>query len=257
MTTPTSAAQPDPAPPSDAEIDAMMLAGGWRKSADGKHYECDAVAPPNPALLVSRRMQGCCMDCGRKYGDEFGFPDLVVSPEAWRALSPTKDDGGLLCPSCMCRRAHDAGLETRAKFRSGPFTDEGCPSCEMWAEKCAALAAERDEAKKQAEIAVNSQRTICRAAERLTAERDALRLEVEEDAGVRRVWQRRVQEAEAERDALRLDRKELLDLANDWRGCLCSGDAKHDPSCLTCREVAVRHRCAADLESALGGEGAE
>ena len=69
-------------------------------------------------------MQACCMDCGRKYGDEFGFPDLVVPHDIWAKISPTGDSGGLLCPSCMCRRAHDAGLENvRAVFRSGPFCE--------------------------------------------------------------------------------------------------------------------------------------
>ena len=67
------------------------------------------------------KLQGCCIDCGRKYGDEYGFPDLVVPDEAWKRLSPTGDTGGLLCPSCLCRRAHDAGVECEARFASGPF----------------------------------------------------------------------------------------------------------------------------------------
>jgi len=72
--------------------------------------------------VETRRMKGCCLDCGRKYGDEFGFPDLVVSPDVWKIISPTGDEGGLLCPSCMCRRAADAGLSNiPAVFRSGPF----------------------------------------------------------------------------------------------------------------------------------------
>lgn len=63
-----------------------------------------------------------CHDCGREYAHEHGFPDLVVPNEVWKIISPTGDDGGLLCPSCMCKRAHDAGLsEVRAVFRSGPF----------------------------------------------------------------------------------------------------------------------------------------
>lgn len=33
-------------PPSEAEMDAMMLKAGWRKTADGKHYAIEAVAPP-------------------------------------------------------------------------------------------------------------------------------------------------------------------------------------------------------------------
>lgn len=85
------------------------------------------TAPEAPALdagylVERRRMKGCCLDCGRKYGDEFGFPDLMVPHEIWALLSPTHDEGGLLCPSCMCRRAADLGMErVPAQFVSGPF----------------------------------------------------------------------------------------------------------------------------------------
>lgn len=65
---------------------------------------------------------GACWDCGRRYGDEYGFPDLVVPHDIWNNhISPTGNEGGLLCPSCICRRAHAAGVQCRAEFRSGPF----------------------------------------------------------------------------------------------------------------------------------------
>jgi hypothetical protein len=67
-------------------------------------------------------MNAPCFDCQRPYGDEHGFPDLVISNESWRRISPTGDEGGLLCPSCICKRLHDAGLENvEAAFRSGPI----------------------------------------------------------------------------------------------------------------------------------------
>lgn len=64
-----------------------------------------------------------CDDCGRKYGDQYGFPDLVVPNDVWKKLAPRYvNGGGLLCPSCMCRRAAELGLENvPATFRSGPF----------------------------------------------------------------------------------------------------------------------------------------
>lgn len=74
--------------------------------------------------LTDRRMQGCCFDCGRRYGDEYGFPDLVVSDDVWLKISPTGDEGGLLCPSCICRRLYIAGLQTVAVFRSGPLREK-------------------------------------------------------------------------------------------------------------------------------------
>ena len=63
-----------------------------------------------------------CHDCERVYGEP-GFPDLVVPHEVWNAISPTGDEGGLLCPSCLCARAELAGVECVAEFRSGPFAN--------------------------------------------------------------------------------------------------------------------------------------
>ena len=64
-----------------------------------------------------------CYDCGRPYGLEHGFPDLVVAHEVWERISPSRDGHGLLCPSCMCHRAHKSGIKCEAIFRSGPFVD--------------------------------------------------------------------------------------------------------------------------------------
>lgn len=62
-----------------------------------------------------------CYDCHRPYGDEFGFPDLVIDHDAWNAISPTKDEGGLLCPSCICKRLHGSGIKAQGAFTSGPI----------------------------------------------------------------------------------------------------------------------------------------
>lgn len=62
-----------------------------------------------------------CFDCFRLYGDQDGFPDLIIPDEAWRKISPTGDDGGLLCPSCICARLHLAGMRNvYGAFMSGP-----------------------------------------------------------------------------------------------------------------------------------------
>jgi hypothetical protein len=71
--------------------------------------------------------QGCA-DCGRAYGDEHGFPDLIISASVWRRISPSGDDGGLLCPSCICARLHKAGIQSvEGAFFSGPVrsVDQG------------------------------------------------------------------------------------------------------------------------------------
>lgn len=66
-----------------------------------------------------------CYDCGLDY-DNSGFADLVVPHDIWALISPTGDESGLLCPTCMVRAAARAGLtHIQAIFRSGPFTAAG------------------------------------------------------------------------------------------------------------------------------------
>jgi hypothetical protein len=62
-----------------------------------------------------------CQDCERSYGSEHGFPDLIIPYEAWKQISPTGDDGGLLCPSCICKRLHDKGIRCEGALMSGPI----------------------------------------------------------------------------------------------------------------------------------------
>ena len=47
------------------------------------------------------RVGACCFDCLRAYGT---FPDLIVSNDLWNIISPTGDEGGILCPSCLLSR---------------------------------------------------------------------------------------------------------------------------------------------------------
>jgi hypothetical protein len=67
---------------------------------------------------------GACLDCHRRYGDEHGFPDLIVPDDVWEAINPGSDGGGMLCPSCICARAYRAGVRAVAYFASGPFEQE-------------------------------------------------------------------------------------------------------------------------------------
>lgn len=68
-----------------------------------------------------------CYDCRRQYGHEHGFPDLIISYWAWKQISPTGDDGGLLCPSCICKRLHDKGIRCEGAFMSGPIISVSDP----------------------------------------------------------------------------------------------------------------------------------
>lgn len=62
-----------------------------------------------------------CQDCERPYGDENGFPDLIIPYSAWKRISPSGDEGGLLCPSCICKRLYDKGISCEGAFMSGPI----------------------------------------------------------------------------------------------------------------------------------------
>jgi hypothetical protein len=70
--------------------------------------------------MVSTVMKTTCEDCDREYGSG-GFPDLIIPYSDWKQISPTGDDGGLLCPSCICQRLHDKGLRCEGAFMSGPI----------------------------------------------------------------------------------------------------------------------------------------
>jgi len=62
-----------------------------------------------------------CEDCDRPYGHEHGFPDLIIPYESWIKISPSGDEPGLLCPSCICQRLHHAGIKCPGAFMSGPI----------------------------------------------------------------------------------------------------------------------------------------
>ncbi len=62
-----------------------------------------------------------CFDCGREYGEQHGFPDLIIENDAWRRISPSGDINGLLCPSCICKRLASAGIRCYGSFMSGPI----------------------------------------------------------------------------------------------------------------------------------------
>lgn len=61
-----------------------------------------------------------CYDCGRAYGSP-GFPDLIITNEAWRQISPYKNEGGLLCPSCICARLAKQKIRCFGAFMSDPI----------------------------------------------------------------------------------------------------------------------------------------
>jgi hypothetical protein len=64
----------------------------------------------------------CCADCELPYGGP-GWIDAVVPNDVWRQISPTHDEGGILCITCMARRCEALGLEdVPVMLASGPFS---------------------------------------------------------------------------------------------------------------------------------------
>lgn len=60
-----------------------------------------------------------CFDCKRPYADA-GFADLIIPNDAWRRISPTGNEGGLLCPSCIVARLSISGITCEGALMSGP-----------------------------------------------------------------------------------------------------------------------------------------
>jgi hypothetical protein len=75
-------------------------------------YLCDDYGNP---LAVG------CYDCGKRYGGP-DWIEAVVPHDIWAQISPTRDEGGLLCINCMARRCVNAGLQdVPVQLTAGPF----------------------------------------------------------------------------------------------------------------------------------------
>ena len=62
-----------------------------------------------------------CHGCGLLYASRC-WADVVVPNEIWKQISPTGDEGGLLCFNCIVGRLEDLGLSNVPfKVTSGPF----------------------------------------------------------------------------------------------------------------------------------------
>jgi hypothetical protein len=95
--------------------------GEWLKP------HCPQCAEDEGALHAAQG-SASCHDCARPYGHEHGFPDLIIPYWAWKQISPSGDDGGLLCPSCICKRLDAAGINCEGAFMSGPIISVSGPT---------------------------------------------------------------------------------------------------------------------------------
>lgn len=87
-----------------------------------------------------------CFDCGLEYGHDGGFEDLVIPTHIWRKISPTGDEGGLLCANCICARLTEKGISgVPAAYMSGPI--DTVSRHLMWAHGMAENLLDREEHK--------------------------------------------------------------------------------------------------------------
>ena len=54
-------------------------------------------------------MAAKCYDCGLKY-DDVGWIEAIIPDKVWNFISPTGDEGGILCVTCISRRLAEKGL---------------------------------------------------------------------------------------------------------------------------------------------------
>lgn len=66
-------------------------------------------------------MNLACNDCGFPYGGP-GWCDCVIPNDTWKLISPTHDEGGILCFTCIAKRLETLGIDNvPLMVTSGPF----------------------------------------------------------------------------------------------------------------------------------------
>jgi len=65
-----------------------------------------------------------CYDCGLPYGGDH-WVEAVVPHDVWALISPSGNEGGILCINCMAARLARLGVEdVPLKITAGPFHHE-------------------------------------------------------------------------------------------------------------------------------------
>jgi len=62
---------------------------------------------PDSGGVEGRRIM-TCYDCGLKYGGD-AWIEAIIPDKIWDEISPTGDQGGILCISCIARRLKQMG----------------------------------------------------------------------------------------------------------------------------------------------------
>ena len=90
-----------------AEYEAM-IAHYERRLAEDTDLRLFVEQKVTDMFEANRKTLGC-HDCGLCYGDD-GWIECMVPDDVWRAIGYTGDASGILCMTCIARRAKRAGL---------------------------------------------------------------------------------------------------------------------------------------------------
>ena len=80
-----------------------------QQDVDDFNRKRDAIEAPE--LGPQSRKAGDCYDCGEPY-----WMDAAVPNDVWARISPTGDEGGILCLRCIDRRCAALGIKTTARI---------------------------------------------------------------------------------------------------------------------------------------------
>ena len=62
--------------------------------------------PPQPKIKPT----ASCYDCGLDYGGN-GWIEAIIPDKVWNVISPTHDQNGILCITCIARRLNTMGYK--------------------------------------------------------------------------------------------------------------------------------------------------
>jgi len=61
--------------------------------------------------MMTKSKAVSCYDCGLPYGSD-GWIEAVIPDKVWNVISPTGDQGGILCITCIAKRIVQCKFET-------------------------------------------------------------------------------------------------------------------------------------------------
>lgn len=91
--------------PTDCDLCNNLRAAYCEKHGCMLHPATDTPAAQRDEYVIV-----ACYDCGLAYGSE-GWIECIVPHDVWCEISPTHNEGGILCVTCIARRLKRAGRD--------------------------------------------------------------------------------------------------------------------------------------------------